>query len=386
MERIATPDVAADLHGAGKDGFKDGLPPSGISTALDSAWFNALQEEIASYIEAEGITLVPGTFTQLRSAVQRAEKTKRLSDVVFNSHRRTSTLAAVTGVGCASQPPLKTVSGVPTPRGVVAVCGNNFFFLSKEWGENLVSQGGVVSTLNDCAARADPDTTGDGMAVGDAGKWNYHSSTFTNDSGTVSGTPDLDAVIWDQVNALWWAVGPGGIYKTVNEIIAWVQVSATAHKGAAVNPAGRVMFYRPADDIIYYTDDNSTLNAGVDLTASLGSVALGSMEYDGDAGGVILAYSGGLFNIGDGTSVVADASLFPSEPRILLLDGRVFATVSDGMIMRVTPELSTTITDYRTGQASIDPFEAVGGSAEFFAWYANGELYFSHIIPDLNGA
>ena len=70
MERIATPDRAVDLFGTGKDGFKDGLPPGSVSTALESKWFNALQEEVAQYIEASGITLIPSVFTQLRAARQ----------------------------------------------------------------------------------------------------------------------------------------------------------------------------------------------------------------------------------------------------------------------------------------------------------------------------
>ncbi len=69
MERIATPDVDVDLHGAGKDGFKDGVPPGEAPTSLSADWFNALQEEIASFIEAQGAALIPGDNTQLAKAI-----------------------------------------------------------------------------------------------------------------------------------------------------------------------------------------------------------------------------------------------------------------------------------------------------------------------------
>lgn len=63
MHRIDTPEAVGGL-------FSDGNPGTGMpGTNVDADFMNAVQEEIASFIEAEGITLVKGTNTQLRAAV-----------------------------------------------------------------------------------------------------------------------------------------------------------------------------------------------------------------------------------------------------------------------------------------------------------------------------
>lgn len=70
MQRIATATKATDLFGAGKHGFKDGDLSQGITpTDLNAAWFNAVQEELLSVIEAAG--LVPGAInSQVFAALQ----------------------------------------------------------------------------------------------------------------------------------------------------------------------------------------------------------------------------------------------------------------------------------------------------------------------------
>ena len=71
MRRIDTSTRAPDQFGPGKHGFRDGDPLTGVpSTSLNAAWFNSLQEEVASLIEAAGLTLDPNDTTQLRKAVK----------------------------------------------------------------------------------------------------------------------------------------------------------------------------------------------------------------------------------------------------------------------------------------------------------------------------
>lgn len=71
MRRIDTSNRSPDLFGPGKHGFRDGDPLTGVpSTSLNAAWFNAMQEEVASLIEAAGLTLDPGDTTQLRKAIK----------------------------------------------------------------------------------------------------------------------------------------------------------------------------------------------------------------------------------------------------------------------------------------------------------------------------
>ena len=58
MRRISTPTAAQDLFGPGKHGFRNGDPANAIlATRLQAEWFNALQEEVATFIEQAGIAL-----------------------------------------------------------------------------------------------------------------------------------------------------------------------------------------------------------------------------------------------------------------------------------------------------------------------------------------
>jgi len=75
MDRINGSYVAPDLHGAGKDGFKDGNKALGIpATIVNAEFLNNLQEEIANVIEAQGIVLNGADKTQLKQAIERMVK------------------------------------------------------------------------------------------------------------------------------------------------------------------------------------------------------------------------------------------------------------------------------------------------------------------------
>lgn len=70
MHRIDHPTAAADLHGAGKDGFTEGDPVAGVAATVVTADIaNALQEELANVIEARGLVLDKLDNTQLQQAV-----------------------------------------------------------------------------------------------------------------------------------------------------------------------------------------------------------------------------------------------------------------------------------------------------------------------------
>lgn len=75
MERINGSAVAADLHGAGKDGFRDGNKALGIAaTVVNSEFMNGVQEEIIRAIEAAGLTPSAGDNTQLLQAINKLVK------------------------------------------------------------------------------------------------------------------------------------------------------------------------------------------------------------------------------------------------------------------------------------------------------------------------
>ena len=70
MHRIDTSTAQVDKFGAGKNGFTGGNPQTGeLPTALDADFFDSVQEEIASLIEAAGISLSKASNNQLLSAV-----------------------------------------------------------------------------------------------------------------------------------------------------------------------------------------------------------------------------------------------------------------------------------------------------------------------------
>lgn len=71
MHRIDSSTKSVDKFGAGKHGFTEGDPSAAVPpTQTTDDWLDALQEELCNVIEAAGITLVKGTRTQLRDAVQ----------------------------------------------------------------------------------------------------------------------------------------------------------------------------------------------------------------------------------------------------------------------------------------------------------------------------
>ncbi|WP_234099660.1 hypothetical protein [Enterobacter roggenkampii] len=71
MHRIDTPTAQKDKWGAGKNGFTDGDPATGIkATSLNAALFDSVQEEICNVIEKNGITLDNSKNDQLFAAIQ----------------------------------------------------------------------------------------------------------------------------------------------------------------------------------------------------------------------------------------------------------------------------------------------------------------------------
>jgi hypothetical protein len=70
MRRIATATRHLNKFGPGRDGFANGDPILGVpATDLEAEWFDALQEEIATLIEAAGLELNPANHMQLRQAL-----------------------------------------------------------------------------------------------------------------------------------------------------------------------------------------------------------------------------------------------------------------------------------------------------------------------------
>lgn len=71
MHRIDTKTAQKDKFGAGKNGFTRGNPQTGTpATDLDDDYFNMLQEELCSVVEASGASLEKGRHDQLLTALR----------------------------------------------------------------------------------------------------------------------------------------------------------------------------------------------------------------------------------------------------------------------------------------------------------------------------
>ncbi|MGC6069964.1 hypothetical protein VU548_19370, partial [Escherichia coli] len=71
MHRIDTKTAQKDKFGAGKNGFTRGNPQTGTpATDLDDDYFDMLQEELCSVVEASGVSLEKGRHDQLLTALR----------------------------------------------------------------------------------------------------------------------------------------------------------------------------------------------------------------------------------------------------------------------------------------------------------------------------
>lgn len=72
MHRIDTSTAQKDKFGAGKNGFTEGNPQTGTpATALNSAFFDTIQEEIAGVVESTGVALNESNNSQLNTAIRK---------------------------------------------------------------------------------------------------------------------------------------------------------------------------------------------------------------------------------------------------------------------------------------------------------------------------
>lgn len=120
MHRIDTSTAQKDKFGAGKNGFTGGNPQTGeLPTALNAEFFDSVQEEIASIIEAAGIALSSASNNQLLAAVKGLVGPGRLLNVqVFTANGTvTKTTGAkkwrirIIGAGGGSSSPAATAGG-----------------------------------------------------------------------------------------------------------------------------------------------------------------------------------------------------------------------------------------------------------------------------------
>lgn len=86
MKRVDTTTAAADLHGPGKNGWRDGVAAATLaSTRGNASYSNAVQEEIARAVELSGQALNPASYEQLHQAIRRSRSTLTVTSTIIRT-------------------------------------------------------------------------------------------------------------------------------------------------------------------------------------------------------------------------------------------------------------------------------------------------------------
>ena len=112
MHRIDTKTAQKDKFGAGKNGFTRGNPHTGTpATDLDDDYFDMLQEELCSVVEASGASLEKGRHDQLLTALRALLLSRKNPFGDIKSDGTVETALENLGLGEGSALPV----GVPVP-------------------------------------------------------------------------------------------------------------------------------------------------------------------------------------------------------------------------------------------------------------------------------
>ncbi|EHO4837151.1 hypothetical protein KED97_003661 [Escherichia coli] len=112
MHRIDTKTAQKDKFGAGKNGFTRGNPQTGTpATDLDDDYFDMLQEELCSVVEASGASLEKGRHDQLLTALRALLLSRKNPFGDIKSDGTVKTALENLGLGDAAKKNVGTGSG-----------------------------------------------------------------------------------------------------------------------------------------------------------------------------------------------------------------------------------------------------------------------------------
>ncbi|WP_244582577.1 gp53-like domain-containing protein [Escherichia coli] len=112
MHRIDTKTAQKDKFGAGKNGFTRGNPQTGTpATDLDDDYFDMLQEELCSVVEASGASLEKGRHDQLLTALRALLLSRKNPFGDIKSDGTVQTALGNLGLGTAATKNVGTGSG-----------------------------------------------------------------------------------------------------------------------------------------------------------------------------------------------------------------------------------------------------------------------------------
>lgn len=82
MRRIDGPDLAIDLFGTGRHGFREHVPGISLATGLTAKWFNGIQEAVVRTIEAASLELSEADMDQFVAALSVLDNRARDAAIV----------------------------------------------------------------------------------------------------------------------------------------------------------------------------------------------------------------------------------------------------------------------------------------------------------------
>ena len=129
MHRIDTKTAQKDKFGAGKNGFTRGNPQTGTpATDLDDDYFDMLQEELCSVVEASGASLEKGRHDQLLTALRALLLSRKNPFGDIKSDGTVKTALENLGLGEAAKSLFASINTVTAaaqkfPSGLILQCG-----------------------------------------------------------------------------------------------------------------------------------------------------------------------------------------------------------------------------------------------------------------------
>ncbi|HFV2169507.1 TPA: hypothetical protein ACH74O_003070 [Escherichia coli] len=156
MHRIDTKTAQKDKFGAGKNGFTRGNPQTGTpATDLDDDYFDMLQEELCSVVEASGASLEKARHDQLLTALRALLLSRKNPFADIKSDGTVKTALENLGLGEAAKrnvgtgsgqiPDMSSFSGSIASKGYQKLPGG----LIIQWGAGDAGTGYVGSTGNE---------------------------------------------------------------------------------------------------------------------------------------------------------------------------------------------------------------------------------------------
>ena len=153
MHRIDTKTAQKDKFGAGKNGFTRGNPQTGTpATDLDDDYFDMLQEELCSVVEASGASLEKGRHDQLLTALRALLLSRKNPFGDIKSDGTVKTALENLGLQTIKPDPVSTKIFSPDLKKFLLVSNTSWGMWNNDTGAAIalpVTQGGTGQTTVD---------------------------------------------------------------------------------------------------------------------------------------------------------------------------------------------------------------------------------------------